>query len=207
LKFDILTLEAGKNHRLRLINAGAFAEFQVQIDKHDFDITEVDGTDVAAVNNVRFQRLNILPAQRYSIVLSANASSTSESFWIRARMVTHCFGEENPYMQEEVRAIVQYASQNHPPSAQPIPTNKDWPEVIELKCRDLNTGLLRPIVPAPPPLSADVTVYLRSNFENCCLALEPHRSNASTVKVSLLIASPRSSPASSGTPSIQEFGG
>jgi FtsP/CotA-like multicopper oxidase with cupredoxin domain len=165
LKSEVFALEADQNHRLRFINAGAFAEFQVQIDEHDFAITEVDGTDVSAINNARFHRMNILPAQRYSIILTANASSTSNSFWMRARLVTHCFGEENPYMQEEVRAIVQYASQNSISSVQSIPTSKDWPEIIELECRDLNTSLLFPVVPSPAPLSADATIYLRSNFE------------------------------------------
>ena len=166
LKIEVFALEAGKNHRLRFINAGAFAEFQVQIDEHDFAVTEVDGTDVSAFNNVRFHRMNILPAQRYSIILSSNISSTSDSFWMRARLVTHCFREENPYLQEEVLAIVQYVSQNPPPSSvQPIPTSRDWPEVIELECRDLNTSLLHPVIPSPPPSSADATVYLRSNFE------------------------------------------
>lgn len=43
---EIFNLEPSRNHRLRFINSGAFAEFQIQIDEHEFAVTEVDGTDV-----------------------------------------------------------------------------------------------------------------------------------------------------------------
>ncbi|KAG9929253.1 putative multicopper oxidase, type 1, partial [Aureobasidium melanogenum] len=38
-------LEPNRHHRLRIINVGAFAEFQFQIDEHELAVTEVDGTD------------------------------------------------------------------------------------------------------------------------------------------------------------------
>lgn len=168
---ELFDLQAGKSHRLRFINAGAFAEFQIQIDEHDFAVTEVDGTDVYALDSQRFHRLNILPAQRYSIVVSTNVSTTWDSFWMRARMVTHCFGEDNPNMQDEVRAIVQYTQLSLPSQSQstraPVnpPTSRDWPEIIETECRDLNTSLLRPIALGSPPPSADSILFLRANFE------------------------------------------
>ncbi|KAK4959581.1 hypothetical protein LTR66_013045 [Elasticomyces elasticus] len=61
-------------HRLRIINAGAFAEFQVQIDEHEFAVTEVDGTDVWPEY---YHRLNINPAQRYSIVINTNITTAN----------------------------------------------------------------------------------------------------------------------------------
>ncbi|RSL58270.1 hypothetical protein CEP54_007911 [Fusarium duplospermum] len=155
-----IDLEAGKRHRLRIINVGAFAEFQIQFDEHTFYITEVDGTDV---HPEPFHRVNILPAQRYSVVLETNVTSHSPAFWMRARMVTHCFKRENERLQHELRAIIRYKSDD---TKSPVeqPTSKEWSEAIEVICRDLNTTALRPVEPISPPPADDFTV-LRANFE------------------------------------------
>ncbi|KAH6887771.1 Cupredoxin [Thelonectria olida] len=155
----VLDLAAGKRHRLRIINVGAFAEFQVQFDEHPFFVTEVDGTDV---HPEPFHRLNILPAQRYSVVLETNVT-TASAFWMRARMVTHCFTRPNKHLQPEIRAIVRYTSPEKEPTRDE-PKSKDWPEAIEVICRDLNTSVLGPVVPIVPP-PADDFIYLRANFE------------------------------------------
>ncbi|KAI8651275.1 hypothetical protein NCS55_01371300 [Fusarium keratoplasticum] len=155
-----IDLEAGKRHKLRIINVGAFAEFQIQFDEHPFYITEVDGTDV---NPEPFHRVNILPAQRYSVVLETNVTSSSPAFWMRARMVTHCFKRENTHLQPELRAIIRYTSPDSAPPAEQ-PTSKEWSEAIEVICRDLNTTVLRPVESISPP-QADDFIVLRANFE------------------------------------------
>ncbi|KAK7408405.1 hypothetical protein QQX98_009445 [Neonectria punicea] len=152
-------LAVGKRHRLRIINVGAFAEFQIQFDEHPFYVTEVDGTDV---HPEPFHRLNILPAQRYSVVIETNVT-TASSFWMRARMVTHCFTRPNKYLQPEIRAIIRYASVESEPSADE-PKSTEWPEAIEVICRDLNTSILHPVEAITPP-PADDFLTLRANFE------------------------------------------
>ncbi|KPM38272.1 hypothetical protein AK830_g8298 [Neonectria ditissima] len=152
-------LAAGKRHRLRIINVGAFAEFQIQFDEHPFYVTEVDGTDV---HPEPFHRLNILPAQRYSVVIETNVTSAS-TFWMRSRMVTHCFTRPNEHLQPEIRAIIRYTSAESEPSVDE-PTSREWPEAIEVICRDLNTSLLHPVEAVTPP-PADDFVILRANFE------------------------------------------
>lgn len=155
-----IDLEAGKRHRLRIINVGAFAEFQIQFDEHPFYITEVDGTDV---HPEPFHRVNVLPAQRYSVILETNVTSSKPTFWMRARMVTHCFKRENQRLQPELRAIIRYTSPNsEPPAEQPI--SREWSEAIEVICRDLNTTALRPVELISPPPTDDF-IPLRANFE------------------------------------------
>ncbi|KAF2231192.1 multicopper oxidase [Viridothelium virens] len=156
----VFALESTKNHRLRIINVGAFAEFQLQIDEHEFAVTEVDGTDIWPAY---YHRLKINPAQRYSIIISSNSTN---SYWLRAQMITTCFAEPNPDMKGEARAIINYTTNpTEPSSPSPEPTSKDWNDVVELECRDMNTTELIPIEQIPPPSVADATFYLRTTFE------------------------------------------
>jgi FtsP/CotA-like multicopper oxidase with cupredoxin domain len=160
--FQSLDLQRGQRHRLRFINVGAFAEFQVEVDEHPFYITEVDGTDV---HPEPLHRLTIMPAQRYSIVLQTNATS-ADSFWLRARMLTHCFrGQPNPHMKEDIRAVIRYVDAEQKPDNTPVPSpsSKAWGETIELICRDLNTSALHPVVVRDAPPS-DGYVHLRASF-------------------------------------------
>ncbi|KAH3986661.1 hypothetical protein HBH70_009510 [Parastagonospora nodorum] len=155
-RFD---LERKSSTRLRILNVGAFAEFSLQIDEHEFQVTEVDGTDVYPQS---IQRLNINPGQRYSIILTPPKDENKGLYWMRARMITHCFAYENPELQEEVWGVVDYTS---PSSSTLTPQTTDWTETIEVQCRDLNTTSLTPVLPLPAPESADHTLFLRSSFQ------------------------------------------
>ncbi|ODA78303.1 hypothetical protein RJ55_05684 [Drechmeria coniospora] len=156
---SIFDLGAGERHRLRFINVGAFAEFQIQIDEHPFYVTEVDGTDV---HPEPFHRLSIMPAQRYSIVMEANVT-TRETFWLRARMVTDCFRTSNSRLIPELKAVVRYIS-SETDVVEAKPTSRKWANVTEVVCRDLNTTNLHPIEHLTPP-PADDFVALRANFK------------------------------------------
>ncbi|KAF2676282.1 multicopper oxidase [Lentithecium fluviatile CBS 122367] len=145
------------NTRLRIINVGVYAEFQIQIDEHEFQLTEVDGVDVHPQS---IHRLNINPAQRYSIVVTP-PNPNKGLYWMRARMITHCFAYEEPELQEEVRGVVKYWA--HGESVDP--ESKDWPDIIEVECRDLNTSALEPVKAIAAPKEADDQVYLRSSFQ------------------------------------------
>ena len=155
-------LEAGKSHRLRFINVGAFAEFQVSIDEHHFAVTEVDGTDVLPSY---YNRFNINPAQRYSIIIDANITSAN-SFWLRAKMLTTCFTDSPHDIESEVRAIVRYTwPTDHGSSSTDSPRSTDWTDAIDLTCHDMNTTELIPARVVAAPQTTDASFYLRSNFE------------------------------------------
>ncbi|KAK7530760.1 multicopper oxidase [Phyllosticta citribraziliensis] len=155
-----LDFEKDKNHRIRVIHVGAFAEFHVQLDEHQFAVTEVDGTDVLPMF---YHRLNIHPGQRYSIVVSANATS-GDAFWLRGKMVTACFKEENPALVDEVRAVVRYVTRGGE-QLQETPSSKDWADALDVTCLDMNTTELRPVTHVAVPELADSIIYLRANFE------------------------------------------
>ncbi|CAN9163242.1 unnamed protein product [Alternaria sp. RS040] len=159
----LFSLSRTSNTRLRIINVGAFAEFALQIDEHEFQVTEVDGTDVYPQS---VHRLNINPAQRYSIILTPpSEDENKEAYWMRARMVTHCFAYEEPELQEEVRAILYYPTTDSE-TRDIVPKGKDWPEIIDVECRDLNTSTLEPVITiAPPEIDTQYALYLRSSFQ------------------------------------------
>lgn len=174
--FPVFDLEPNRYHRLRIMNVGAFAEFQFQIDEHELAVTEVDGTDVQPIN---YHRLNINPAQRYSVVVHADKRERS-SFRMRARMITHCFAETNPYMVDSVQGIIQYSSNSEAKAATVLPNTMDWDETIGLECKDLNTTELMPVEVVAAPAKVDAFFYLRSNFEIGAYRLSRGKFNTSS---------------------------
>jgi len=152
-KLATFGLDRGKTHRLRFINVGAFAEFDVEIDQHELSLVEVDGVEVEPYRLHRF-RINV--AQRYSVILHAN--QPAESYWLRARMIAHCFAGIPEDLKPEVLGIVRYTANEEKP------TTKGWGEAMELECKDLNTSEIVPAVAMPAP-EPDALIYIRSNFE------------------------------------------
>ncbi|GAB1726235.1 hypothetical protein NU195Hw_g5321t1 [Hortaea werneckii] len=170
-------LPTGNAHRLRILNVGAFAEFQFQIDEHELAVTEVDGTDVEPIS---YHRLNINPAQRYSVVINTNVK-TSTNFWMRARMTTQCFTDPEKTLQTDVMGIVQYVSNESATVNQGLlPTSVDWTEKLAMECKDMNTTELRPANVTPALADPDAFFYLRSNFEIGAYRLSRGFFNSST---------------------------
>ncbi|KAH8820616.1 L-ascorbate oxidase [Xylogone sp. PMI_703] len=154
-------LAPNQNHRLRIINTAALAEFQIQIDEHYFAVTEVDGTDVLPHY---INRLKINTAQRYSLIVTTNVTTT-DAYWLRARMVDDCFSNvfPNPNLIPRINAIIQYRDESD--KAPTIPTSKDWDMTIEQICRDLNTTGLVPVPAIAAPPHADEFHFLAVNFK------------------------------------------
>lgn len=179
-------LAANANHRLRVVNVGAFAWFQVTVDEHEFALTEADGTDIVPAYE---SSLMISPAQRYSMVLNTN-QSTGDSFWLRARMVTHCW--KTPDLPgagaDEVKAIIQYTSKGHHKHTKGLvaqPSSRNWNQHVEVECKDMNTTSYVPASFEPAPAVADHSYYLRSNLEIGDWRLERGFFNTSTFRPNL----------------------
>ena len=180
-----LKLKANANHRLRFINVGAFAWFQVTVDDHQFAITEADGTDIMPAYETS---LMISPAQRYSMILNTSQDS-ADSFWLRARMITHCW--KDPDLPgpgaDEVKAIIHYSSGHHTKSkavtAQPSSRNSN--HGMAIFCKDMNTTSYVPVTYQPAPSVADHSYYIRSNLEIGDWRLERGFFNSSTFRPNL----------------------
>ncbi|KAN0110207.1 multicopper oxidase [Hyaloscypha variabilis] len=181
-----LALTANANHRLRFINTGAFAWFQVEVDEHSFAVTEVDGTDIVPTYDTRMM---ISPAQRYSLILNTNLTNAN-SFWLRARMVAHCWKEPNlpGPGADEIKAIINYVPSGKTKKTKGLtsqPSSRSWSKGMEVQCRDMNTTSYVPAVFDPPPPTADHSYYLRSNLEIGDWRLERGFFNQSTFRPNL----------------------
>jgi FtsP/CotA-like multicopper oxidase with cupredoxin domain len=150
-----LTVEHGKRYRYRLINTGAFATFEFSIDNHPLSVIEADGT---ATEPLSIHRLDVAVAQRYSVVINANQSSAS-NYWMRAQLNTFCFGDDNPILDADARALITYTNSTT------APTNSvDWKDALDVECVGLNSSLLTPMfeTEAPP---ATVMYAIAANFQ------------------------------------------
>ncbi|KAK7903304.1 hypothetical protein LTR67_001322 [Exophiala xenobiotica] len=151
----IFTVEQGKRYRYRLINTGAFATFEFSVDNHPLSIIEADGT---VTELLPVHRLDIAVAQRYSVILTANQSSSS-NYWMRAQMNTYCFADDNPVLDADVRALVTYTNSTDGPTK-----SVDWKDALDVTCIGLNASLLTPIFQSPAPPAT--TMYsIQSNFQ------------------------------------------
>jgi FtsP/CotA-like multicopper oxidase with cupredoxin domain len=179
-------LTANANHRLRFINAGAFAWFQVEVDEHEYAIVEVDGTDILPAYDTR---MVISPAQRYSVILNTNHTN-ADSFWLRARMITHCWKEPSlpGHGADEIKASINYAPSGKTKSAKGLisqPGSRSWSKGMEVQCRDMNTTSYIPAAFNPLPATADHSYYIRSNLEIGDWRLERGFFNKSTFRPNL----------------------
>jgi len=175
-QLPVFDLAPHANHRLRILNVGALTWFELSVDGHgELPVTEVDGV---AVEPATEKTVVIAPGQRYSVVLAANrTAAATDAFWMRARMLTHCFSE-NALPQQgmvEARAVIRYTTLSDPPATAggttttaALPATENDSGAFTTICRDMTTWPNRSYAPTPPrpaPEHADQSYYLRINVE------------------------------------------
>ncbi|KAF9953103.1 hypothetical protein BGZ70_000358 [Mortierella alpina] len=144
--------KAGSTYRIRLINTGAFADFQFSIDGHTLTVIEADGVDMQPVP---VQRLPIHVAQRYSVLVHAN--ETVGNYYVRATINTNCFFGSNRALDPFVKAVIHY---ENAPVAQSFDST-DWTAAsMAPSCVDLALDMLHPYNVQPAP-TADVSHLIK----------------------------------------------
>ncbi|GJJ10289.1 hypothetical protein Clacol_004515 [Clathrus columnatus] len=113
-----INVEQGKRYRLRLISLSSMGQFNVSIQNHRMTIIEVEGNPVEPYV-VDF--LPLLPAQRYSVVITANQSV--DNYWISAQQTVlgATTSPTNPnFNGSDTFAVLHYAgaSSGEPTSSQ-----------------------------------------------------------------------------------------
>jgi FtsP/CotA-like multicopper oxidase with cupredoxin domain len=116
---------------------------------------EADGTPLTPITVHTFP---IHVAQRYSFILETNQTATS--YWIRAVMNTNCFNQDNPQLNPDVFAILQYNT-----TAVSIPNTTAWDNTMDTICHDLNLTELVPLNPVLPLPQADSLFRIDISFQ------------------------------------------
>ncbi|KAK4234026.1 multicopper like protein [Achaetomium macrosporum] len=142
--YAVLSLDVNTRTRLRLINTGAFAEFDVSADNHTLSVIEADAT---LVNRVLVHRVPIHVAQRYSVILHSN-QSTSTNYWLRGSMITNCFTGDNPVLDTTTKAVISYSGNS---TILPSDASVDWTDALPIHCIDLEDTALVPSQQEAPP--------------------------------------------------------
>ncbi|KAF9172751.1 hypothetical protein BGX21_010796 [Mortierella sp. AD011] len=110
----------GKTYRLRIINMSALAMFWFHIDGHEFEIIEVEGTDVEKYSTTAF---HISAAQRYSVLVTAK-NDTSYNYLIHGDMDPMMFDSVPDDLVMNVTGTIVY---NEASPLAPVETS-DWPD-------------------------------------------------------------------------------
>ncbi|KAI9228012.1 MAG: Cupredoxin [Piptocephalis tieghemiana] len=125
----------GRRYRIRIINASNDSAFTFSIDGHRLTLIE---TDMTPVQPHTVDRLSIHVAQRYSVVVEADAAV--DNYWMRAELSDTCMFVHNPLLDRMGLAEIRYDG-----SPEGEPTSKSVHEVKEKECVDLDYRSLIPI--------------------------------------------------------------
>ncbi len=77
---------------MRVINGGSLASFRFSVDSHNMTVIEADGTEVEPVV---VQSLNVMVAQRYSVIIETDRPVGA--YAVRAEVLDDMFPYENPF--------------------------------------------------------------------------------------------------------------
>jgi FtsP/CotA-like multicopper oxidase with cupredoxin domain len=167
LSFPSINLTPQGNHRLRIINVGGYAWFEVTADQHpSLSLTEIDGVDIVPSEE---QSVVVGPGQRYSTIINTSDINSTNSAWLRARIIAHCFGENvDPAANvTEARAIIRHSTASSLSSKTDValPTTQRNESIFATYCADMDTRPYAAVQPRPAPEHANRSWNLQINME------------------------------------------
>ncbi|SJM85923.1 uncharacterized protein ZBIST_2554 [Zygosaccharomyces bailii] len=132
----VFNLDPNSTYRVRVINAGFFLPFEIEIDGHMLEVVEADGT---LVEPIQVSSLTMSVAQRYSFVLLPQEEDfASKNYWMHAQFNRFCAKEENPNFDTDVKAVINYT----PNSNIFEPTTWQY-NGGDVRCRDFDQSKLK----------------------------------------------------------------
>ncbi|CAL1710124.1 unnamed protein product [Somion occarium] len=148
----VITVQAGKRYRFRLVSISCDPNWVFSIDNHNFTVIEVDGVNSQPLG---VDSIQIFAAQRYSFVLAAN--QPVGNYWIRANPNLGPAGFSGGINS----AILRY--QGAPVQE---PTTSQTPSANPLREADLHPLVATPVPGQATPGGADVVKNLVFGFAN-----------------------------------------
>lgn len=86
------------------MHTGSFGSIRFSVDYHTLSIIEVDGTLVAPYN---VTGLTLAVAQRYSVLLRTDNTTTGGPFWMRAELQSDMFTYDEPGQNLDIRGTLR----------------------------------------------------------------------------------------------------
>ncbi|KAJ7125986.1 Cu-oxidase-domain-containing protein [Mycena epipterygia] len=139
--YAVQTVTKGTRYRFRLINISARSDFIFSIDNHTMTIIEADGT---ATVPLEVNILQILPGQRYSIVVTANQAVGN--YWINAISDGGNPAHNSNFNATLGRGVLRYQGA---PDEEPTTPMTLGPQGAAANL--LNEADLHPLIPIPAP--------------------------------------------------------
>ena len=130
--------QAGKTHRLRLINSGANGVQRFSIDGHTLTVIANDFTPIHPYNTTV---VTLGVGQRTDILVTADAGDSKAAFWMRSNLT--CSTGRQPFAV----AAVYYDDAD---TSQP-PTSAGWDVPDPNTCANDDLALTKPLFPMPVP--------------------------------------------------------
>ncbi|KAN0060003.1 hypothetical protein ACQY0O_007976 [Thecaphora frezii] len=156
LKTPTKDVEPGKTYRLRIINAGSHAFNWVSIDQHVLRVIAADGTPI---HKQPVHRIPLHNGQRYDALVTMDVGKPGDSFLLRSRIETACFGVVDTTLDSVGNLTLQYKSSPQGPARPPVP--RDWSDqpANNTKCLDLADKMLTPLIPRSVPDNTDPNAF------------------------------------------------
>ncbi|KAJ2899704.1 hypothetical protein MKZ38_002897 [Zalerion maritima] len=162
-------LPLGSPHRLRIINTGGFAWFDVSIDGHAnvLQMVEVDGV---AIEPTPEHKIVLGPGQRYSVVVQQPPDTNpGENFWIRAHVIKECITGTVPGSGEAMARLSYQDTKSSVQSSKPRqtrgrrrkrakkpPSPPRWRKSKPAtECKDMKSTAYKPVPAVDAPEVAD----------------------------------------------------
>lgn len=125
---------AGDSYLLRLVNGAIDTHFDFSIDNHTLQVIAMDFVPITPYTTTV---LSIGMGQRYDVVVTANASSVADAFWLRAVPDAFCSTNGNA---ANIKGVVYYNN-----SISTTPTTSAY-STTENDCADEPAASLVPVV-------------------------------------------------------------
>lgn len=124
--FAVQTVTPGLRHRLRVISQAVRGEFTMSVDAHNLTIIAIDGVPTTPHT---VASLDILPGQRYDLILDAN--QPVGNYWINLPYVGGSAAANPNFNISFSRGILRYAGAAEEDPTEPMTTTLVEPELVE----------------------------------------------------------------------------
>eukprot|EP00617_Octactis_speculum_P019911 CAMPEP_0185761668 /NCGR_PEP_ID=MMETSP1174-20130828/20613_1 /TAXON_ID=35687 /ORGANISM="Dictyocha speculum, Strain CCMP1381" /LENGTH=1048 /DNA_ID=CAMNT_0028443011 /DNA_START=249 /DNA_END=3395 /DNA_ORIENTATION=- len=161
-EYSSVYITAGETMRLRLVNMGEIFAMRISVDDHKMTVISTDGVDTEPVV---VDSVILHLGERYDVLITADISSTTRNYWIRANSLEGDSGAQVKF-DHKVLGILQYRGAAYTDSYGVLPSTSATVNPVVLNCFDYDIG---PSSNCLPVTVLQVHKSLRSTYDDLYL--------------------------------------